>query len=325
MTTKNAVLKLLWENADAYVSGAELSRRLSVSRTAVWKAVEQLRGEGYQIRSVTNRGYCLSSDSGVLSEEGIRRTLKSPGVILEVFPSVGSTNTLLKERAAAGAPEGTVILSGAQTAGRGRLGRSFYSPPGTGLYMSLLLRPKLAAAESTDITACAAVAVAEAIEEAAGVPTGIKWVNDVLIRGKKVCGILTEASVDCESGMMNYVVTGIGINLRPPAGDFPEELRAIAGAIFEEDALPDQRCHLAAAVLDRFLGYYRCLSSREYAEGYRKRSVVLGKSIFLLSPGQEPVPARALDIDDDFALLVQLGDGSVKRVNTGEVSIRVAE
>lgn len=322
---KDDLLELLWKNVNGCLSDVELARKLSVSRTAVLKEVEQLRAEGYRIDSVSHQGYRLSADVDVLSEEGIRKTLKSPDVTIRVFPTIGSTNTVLKGMAADGAPEGTVLVAGEQTEGRGRVGRRFYSPAGTGLYMSVLLRPKMAAPEMVKLTACAAVAVAEVIEELSGAPAGIKWVNDVLVRGKKVCGILTEASFAGNNGPANYVVVGIGINARLPAGNFPEKLRGVAGAVFEGKGPPASRCRLAAEVLDRLLGHYRHLEERDVYENYRKRSVVLGRDIDLLSPGKDPVPAKALDIDRDFALLVRLGDGSVRRVGTGEVSIRPAE
>ncbi len=322
---KDAVLELLWRSRGCFLSGEELARRLSVSPAAVREEVERLRAVGYLIDAGPQDGFCLSPEEDRLSEAEIRKTLQSPGLVLQVFPSISSTNTVLKALAADGAPEGTVIVAGEQTQGRGRMGRRFYSPAGTGLYMSILLRPKIEPAEATKLTVCAAAAVAEAIEDLAGVSAGIKWVNDVLVRGKKVCGILTEASLGGENGPVNYVVTGIGINVRPPAGDFPEELREIAGAVFEEKGPPAARCRLAAAVLDRFLGYYRHLGAGDFYESYRKRSVVLGKDIWLLSPGKDPVPAKALDIDRDFALLVRLADGGLRRVQTGEVRIRPAK
>ena len=323
--TKEAILEYLWKNADTYISGAELARTLSVSRTAVWKAIEQLRLEGYIIESVTNRGYRLLSESDVLSEEGIRKHLRYKNLTLEVFKSISSTNTVLKGRAADGAPEGLALVAMEQTEGRGRMGRSFYSPSDSGVYLSLLLRPEISAVEATGITACAAVAVAEAIEELSGIPAEIKWVNDVLVRGKKVCGILTEASMDIESGLMSYVIVGIGINTSIPAGDFPEELQGVAGAIFDGGKLPELRCRMAAAVLDKFMGYYEHLSDKSFFDGYRERSVVLGKPINILAPGKAPVPAKALELDRDFALLVQLSDGRTERVNSGEVSIRVSD
>ena len=240
--TKEDLLTLLWQNADAYISGEELARRLSVSRTAVWKAIGQLREAGYNIESVSNRGYRLLSESDVLSEEGIRRHLKHQELELQVYKTITSTNTVLKALAAEGAPAGLALIAGEQTAGRGRMGRSFYSPADSGLYLSLLLRPNVSAVEATRLTACAAVAVAETIEELSGRPAQIKWVNDIFVDGRKVCGILTEASVDCENGMMHYVIIGLGVNTRVPAGDFPEELKGIAGAAFDANSIPELRC-----------------------------------------------------------------------------------
>ena len=325
---KDALLKLLAEHTDTYISGAELARLLSVSRTAVWKGIEALREEGYRIDSVTNRGYRLSSESDVLSADGIAQYLKTGGIRLQAYPTVSSTNTVLKSQAAEGAPEGTVIAAAEQTAGRGRMGRSFFSPPGSGLYLSILLRPRTSAAETTRLTAYAAVAVAEAIEGLAEVETQIKWVNDVYVDGKKVCGILTEASLDCERGMTDYAVVGIGINTRAPEGDFPPELREIAGAAFSGKTVPALRCRLAAAVVDRFFTFYRdeLPDTAGYCfEAYRRRSLVLGRHIRLHAFERPAEDAEALDIAPDFALLVRDSSSTVRRVSSGEVSVRLPE
>ena len=323
--TKDEILDILWQHADAYVSGTELARRLSVSRTAVWKGIEQLREEGYAIDSVTNRGYCLSSGSDVLREEGIRRYLRHQELRLEVFRSISSTNTVLKARAEEGAEEGLCLVAGEQTAGRGRMGRSFYSPPDSGIYLSVLLRPALRAVDATAVTACAAVAVAGAIESLAPVKTEIKWVNDVFVGGRKVCGILTEASLDCESGQVNYLIVGIGVNTHVPASDFPEPIRGIAGPAFGEEEIPELRCRLTAAVLDRLMDGCADLTDRSWFDEYRRRSLVLGKPISILAPDRDPVPAVALDIDRDFALIVRTEDGEIRRLNSGEVSVRPTE
>ena len=321
---KDQVLDCLWQARDEYISGAELAGRLGVSRTAVWKAMGQLRAQGYLIESVTNKGYRLSSHSDVLSEAGVKKYLKDQSLTLQVVDRVDSTNAAMKRMAAEGAPQGSVLIANEQSAGRGRMGRSFYSPPGTGIYMSLLLRPHTDAQRATLVTASAAVAVAEAIEQLAGEPVQIKWVNDVLFHGRKVCGILTEASMDFESGMIDYVVLGIGVNTAVPAEGFPEELKGIAGAAFGSARVPELRCRLAAEILDRFVGYYACLGSRACYEAYKSRSIVLGKDVQLISPGREPLPARVLDIDEDFALVVRTGDGRAQRINAGEISLRPA-
>ena len=313
--TREELLSFFWQNADSYISGEELAGRLQVSRAAVWKAVGQLRAEGYAIESVPGRGYRLLSASDVLSEEGIRRHLQHQELNLQVVRTITSTNTVLKPLAA----------EGEQTAGRGRMGRSFYSPAGTGLYLSLLLRPAMHAEEAVRLTACAAVAAAETIEELSGRETRIKWVNDILVDGRKVCGILTEASVDCENGMMNYVIIGLGVNLRDPEGGFPEELQSIAGTAFEAEQIPELRCRLAAGILDRLAAYAVKPSDPAVFEAYRCRSLGLGKAITVLAPAKDPVPAEALDLMEDYSLLVRYADGSTDRLNSGEVSVRSSE
>lgn len=320
--TKDRVLEALWADADSSISGEELAARLSLSRTAVWKAVEQLRREGYCIESAPRRGYRLLSKSDVLSEAGLRKVLKSPDLRLRCYDEISSTNTVLKELANRGEAAGLALVAGQQSAGRGRMGRSFFSPRDSGVYLSLLLRPQLPAAEATRITACAAVAVAETLEELSGRPAQIKWVNDVFMDGKKVCGILTEASLDCESGLVNYVIPGIGVNALVPDGGFPEELRDIAGAVFPERALPELRCRIAAGILDRL--WTTCGGDRiaDCFEAYRSRSLVLGREVDLLRSEQEPVPARVLDLERDYSLRVQLSDGREQRVRSGEVRVR---
>lgn len=322
--TKDLVLECLQKKTDEYVSGAEIAAELSLSRTAVWKAIEQLRADGYRIESVTNRGYRLSSESDVLSEAGIRKYLHSE-LKLKVYPTVTSTNTLLKAEAEQGAAEGTVIVAAEQTAGRGRMGRSFYSPAGTGIYMSILLRPQIPAADAGLITAGAAAAVADAVDALSESSTQIKWVNDVYLNGRKISGILTEGSIDCETGFLSYAIVGIGINITPPEGDFPEDIRAVAGAAFGEDAPTDLRCRLTAEVLERFLAYYADLQNVPFYDAYRRRSVVIGRQVRLIAPGREPEEAEVLDIDRNFALVVRDAYGQLRTVSSGEVSLRPLE
>ena len=316
--TRDEVLKALMDNADGYINGVELAKKLSLSRTAVWKAIGQLQKEGYEIESRHNKGYCLRSTGDVLSAGGIARHLRHKELRVHVYKSIDSTNTALKAQAAKGAEAGLALVAEQQTAGRGRMGRSFYSPAESGLYLSLLLRPTIPAAQAVRLTACAAVAAAETIEELSGRETRIKWVNDILVDGRKVCGILTEASVDCENGMMNYVIIGLGVNLRDPEGGFPEELQSIAGAAFEAEQIPELRCRLAAA-------YAVKPSDPAVFEAYRCRSLVLEKAITVLSAGKDPVPAEALDLMGDYSLLVRYADGSTGRLNSGEVSVRSSE
>ena len=323
--TKDRVLEMLWRSADRSVSGEELAAGLSLSRAAVWKAVEQLRAEGYLIESAPRRGYRLLSKSDVLSSPGIEKYLDAPGLRLRYVPEIGSTNTALKELANRGEAAGLALAAGRQSAGRGRMGRSFYSPEDTGVYLSLLLRPRMPAAEATRITACAAVAVAETLEELSGRPAQIKWVNDVFVAGKKVCGILTEASLDCESGLLHHAVVGVGVNVLEPAGGFPAELRDVAGAVFAERTLPELRCRVAAGILNRLWRFCGGEVPADCFAAYRDRSLVLGREVELLSPGREPLRARVLDPEPDYALWVRLSNGSERRVQTGEVRLRPLE
>ena len=255
-------------------------------------------------------------------EQEVRRWLRHQELTLRIEPSVGSTNTVLKDLAARGAPAGLVLLAEEQTAGRGRLGRSFYSPAGTGLYLSLLLRPSYCAEAATMLTPCAAVAVAETIEELSGSAAQIKWVNDVFVGGKKVCGILTEASMDSEGNLLRYVVVGLGVNVRAPEGGFPEDLGGVAGAAFGPGESPELRARLAAGILDRLMDLAQDPADPAVREAYRNRSMVLGQKIHVLSPGRDPVPAEAVDLGEDYSLLVRLDDGSLTRLRAGEVSLR---
>ena len=320
---KEEVLALLLERSGSFVSGAEVAESLSVSRSAVWKWVEQLRAEGYPIESVTNRGYRLDGDNDLLSAPGIRRHLRHGEADIRVFDSVDSTNAVAKRLASEGAAHGTAVVAGSQTAGRGRLGRSFFSPAGSGLYLSVILRPALPPTEATAITCCAAVATAKAVEAVTGRAAEIKWVNDVLLDGKKVSGILTEAAMSLETGLVDYVVAGIGVNTRPPEGGFPAELRNIAGALGAE-RLPELHCRLAAAIIDGLLDGCADLKSEALFAEYRRRSAVLGQEILVLAPGREPREALALDLGRDYSLLVRYPDGSSAALSSGEVSVRRA-
>ena len=263
------------------------------------------------------------SGGDVLSAPGIEAYIKTPGVFcIEVRKTVTSTNTLLREMAAAGVPEGTVLAAAEQTAGRGRQKRSFYSPEGHGAYFSLLLRPESQTRDCALITSAAAVAAARAIEEIIGVNVGIKWVNDLYAQGKKVCGILTEAVFGMESGFVESAVLGIGINITKPENGFPPEIADIAGALTDRTrGAGGERCRLIAAALDNFWGYYRNLAAREFLDEYRARSIVPGENIYVISD-ESRRPALAIAIDDNCGLIVRFEDGETATLNSGEVSIK---
>lgn len=323
MGTKEKLLALFEADKGKFFSGEELAARLAVSRTAVWKAVNSLRKEGYEIQAVQNKGYSLSVSTDILSIQGVEKYLNPEHsyIELEILPDIGSTNDYLREKAAQGKGEGYAVVAGAQTRGKGRTGHSFYSPADTGIYLSLLLRPKdCGPAQAVKFTTMAAVAACEAIEKVSHRSPQIKWVNDIYIDGKKVSGILTEASVSLENGSLEYVLLGIGINVYPPEKGFPQELRETAGSVFQERK-SDGKNQLAAGFLNRLMDIYTKEEIGEYAEEYRKRSMVLGKRIQILTPEGEK-GARALEIDKDCRLLVEYEDGNRELLRAGEIRIR---
>ena len=320
MQVKDRVLAALEASRGTYLSGQALAQQLQVSRNAVWKAISQLRESGYPIQAVSHRGYCLDVDSPLLSPQSIARHLTVPGLQVEVAQTVSSTNTLLRQRAEEGAQEGLVLAAVEQTAGKGRQGHSFFSPPDTGLYLSLLLRPKLSAQDALLLTTCAAAAVALAIEACAGVEAQIKWVNDVFCRGKKVCGILTEAALDLESGGLQYAIVGMGVNLFPPAGGFPADLPQ-AGAVYT--ARPqglESRSQLAGEILNQFFAFYPHLEEKPFFQAYRDRSLVLGREVTVLERGQT---RTALALDLNFSLQVREADGRERALASGEVRVKL--
>lgn len=326
MSVKEQVQKLLEENRDKSLSGQEIADRLGVTRAAVWKAVNALKKEGYQIEAANNRGYVLAQESDVLSESGIRMELEERyrDSEIHVYKEIDSTNQEVKRRAIDGAPERMAILSEQQSAGKGRKGRAFYSPAGTGIYMSVLFRPTVEQSKDVVlITTAASVAVCRAIRTVLGEEPEIKWVNDVYFRGKKVCGILTEAVSDFESGHIGTVVVGIGINYRVPDNGFPEEIRDIAGAVCGEDRMVPRNT-LVAAILNELYSLYEGLSERTFIEDYRKLSNVIGKKVRFTS-GESWVEAKALDVDRDGGLVVELENGEKQVLRTGEITLRLNE
>lgn len=326
MTLKEQVLNILEENKGKSISGTDLADKLFVSRSAIWKTIKALKNDGYEISAVTNRGYTLSKDSNILSKAGIMPFLNEKtknSTILDIRQTVTSTNTVLKEIALSGGKQGYVLIAQEQTAGKGRLGRSFYSPNNTGIYLSILLRPKMTIEDSLLITTSAAVAVSRAVEKLCSKEAKIKWVNDVFVDGRKICGILTESSLDFESGRLEYAVVGIGVNISKPESDFPDEIKNTAGG-FLESVKGNVRCKLIAEILNEFANQMENLSSRYYLDEYKRRSLLIGKDITVIKPSGNK-KAKAIDIDNKARLVVEYADKSIEHLSSGEVSIRLAQ
>ena len=323
MKTTQRVLELLEQNRGKAVSGEELAGIIGVSRNAVWKAIEDLRSTGIVIHAKTKRGYFLPDSDNSLSKEGIMTLLGSTSLKVDVRQTVTSTNDLLKQLAVNGEPAGYILIASEQTAGKGRFGRKFYSPNGSGLYISMLLRPDMKAEDSLFITTSAAVAVCRAIESVTGgrIRPMIKWVNDIFVNRKKVCGILTEAAVSFESGMLDYAVLGIGINITAPEGDFPEEIKDIATSLFGDMEQDNIRNRLAAELIRELEKLMADPLDKAYLEDYKRRQMLIDHDIIVIKNDQRR-PARALGIDKRARLNVRYEDGSTETLISGEVSIK---
>ena len=299
-----------------------MARELDCTRAAVWKAVKALQQEGYEIEAGPNKGYMLSEDNNILAEEGIRPLLRQPEVYLKLYQETDSTNRAAKQAAIAGeAGHGSVILACGQSCGRGRRGRSFYSPSQAGLYLSVILQPQGNLRESLLLTTEAAVAVYKAIRKVTGIELDIKWVNDLYYKGKKVCGILTEAITDFESGEIQYAVVGIGLNLYEEEGGYPPELREIAGGLYrnQREAEGVNRNRLAAEIVNCLLDETREL---KLLSEYLDRNMIPGHRIQILD-GQQSRSAYAVAICQDGRLKVREEDGSETLLAYGEISVIV--
>lgn len=326
MSVKDDVLAILMDNKGKHLSGEELARQLNVSRNAVWKAVKALGKEGYMISGVNNKGYCMTADSDILSKDIICKYIDKDivdKIDIEVYKVIDSTNTHLKNMALQGANEWKVIVAEEQTNGKGRMNRSFYSPSGTGIYMSILLRPDANSKEALFLTTMTAVAVADAIEKVMGINTGIKWVNDIYCNGKKVCGILTEASMDLESGKLDYAVIGIGINVKAPKEGFPEELKNIASSLDNENKsyIEDLRCKIVASVINNISANYKNFEQHDFVKKYREKSILIGKEVYILGDENKEM-LKVEDVDDNAYLVVRHKDGRIDKLFSGEVSAR---
>ena len=319
---KTKILAMLENHKNAYVSGEEIGNSFGVTRATVWKVVDDLRSEGYMISAANNKGYMMANFNDVLSKDNIEKNLADNTKIYRVIclDSVDSTNNYAKQLAMKGASHGTLIAANQQTAGRGRYGHHFESPPGTGLYMSLILRPSVDISQFQFITIADAVAVCLAIEDlypGSKDEIKIKWVNDIFFRGKKITGILTEAVTNIESGEIESVVTGIGINVSTT--HFTEEAGSIAGAIFEDGNFLFTRSELCARIADYVMDFAENLRNKKLINAYRERSLLTGKNITYMKDG-EKFSAKVEGIDDSGGLMIINKNATKDILRSGEVN-----
>lgn len=322
MNTKHRVLEIMEEHRGQSISGEYIAGLLNLSRNTIWKAINDLRNDGYVIEAVTNKGYRLTVENDKLSVEGMKPflTLFDIANNIKIYGEIDSTNREAKTQAIAGAPHGTAILAGTQTSGKGRRGRDFYSTPDSGLYMSLILHSEMLGFNNpTAVTAYAALCVCEAIEAICKLKPSIKWVNDIFLQGKKICGILTEAITEFESRHTSEIIVGIGINISTKTEDFPDELRGIAGSLYPDGRASVTRNCLAAEIINRILRVDR-ITEKQLFEQYKKRLFMLGTDVTVIQ-GEEHYTAKALDIDEYGRLIVRTQSGNTMTLVSGEVKI----
>ena len=360
MTTKEKVLELLL-NKENQVSGEDLAQHCGVSRTAVWKAINSLRSEGFNIEGTTNGGYVIKDNKDAFNKELFSSYFsenypKFKNSTIECFEEIDSTNTygkkLLAENGNFRQPDGqltefgkkynnAIIVAESQTAGRGRLGRTFYSPKKTGIYLSIIYGPKGGIKEPAKLTAFSAVAVCRAITKLYGgldsqngleIKPAIKWINDIFINGKKVCGILTEGFTNFETGTIEAAIIGIGVNIHDNPECFPKDVAKIAGGILGADEgstannKKEQggRCQLAALIAGEVLSVLE-EDTKSVMEEYKQLSFIIGQDVEIhpvIGDNKQNYNAKVIDIDNEASLVVQLPDGTKRTLSSGEISLK---
>jgi BirA family biotin operon repressor/biotin-[acetyl-CoA-carboxylase] ligase len=324
MTIDAQILKVLRAAAPGAISGAELSQELGVSRAAVWARIEELRSLGYEIEASPHQGYCLRGAPDVLHADDLVARLGKTKVVgrdIRVFRETTSTNDVIEKLARDGVKEGVVVFAEAQTKGRGRLGRKWISPARKGLWFSVLLRPDLRPQEATQLTVASATALRRAIGSQTGLKAEIKWPNDVLIRGKKVAGILTE--LHAEVDRVQHLILGIGVDVNLSAGDFPTEVRKLATSLKMEWGKPVARPELAVEILrelDR--DYARVCSDRfaAVAEEWEEHCATLGHEV-VIRAGARQMRGRAESLSEEGALLLRTDHGHLERIVGGDLTL----
>lgn len=312
MGTKEDVLKILINNADNFISGETLAKKLSKSRAAVWKAIKALQKQGYVIDAVTNKGYRLNEQNDIITQKSLKEFINFDADIL-YYPIIDSTNNEAKRLVSNGSNRPMLIVAEEQTNGRGRQGKSFYSPPLTGIYMTLVTHPMSKLTNAVTATTAASVAVCKAVEELTDLKPKIKWVNDVYLDDKKICGILTEAITDFETQTVSSVVIGIGMNIKTI--HFPDEVENAASL-----NVNISRVKLIAQIANN-LNRILCCDYGEFIDYYISHSMIIGEKINFIK-GSKITPATAIDIDSTGGLVVELENGKIATLRSGEISIR---
>lgn len=315
-------LLCLLKETDTYISGEDIGRELGVSRTSVWKHIAKLKEAGYNIEAVTNKGYKLMESADLVNELEIKDGLNTfvMGQNIVYFEETGSTIDDIRKLAQDGAPEGTIAIAEIQNAGKGRRGKSWVSPKGTGIWMSILLRPDIEPTEASKLTLIAGLSVCRAIRNITGLNALIKWPNDILLNNKKVCGILTELSAEIEK--INFVVVGVGINVNTV--DFAPELVGIATSLKNESGNKFLRKSIIQGFLKEFENYYgKYVKNNDFNDflyEYKSLCTTLGKDVDVIS--KNSFRGKAIDITNEGELIVRKDNGDEEVVFSGEVSIR---
>lgn len=324
MKNRDRVLQILYRKNGECVSSSEITGELGITRSAVFKIINELKKQGFDIESIHHRGYRLGNEKDIISPEIINEIIEKEGKNrrIQYFERVDSTNTFAKKILMEGESYPDIIIANEQEQGRGRLGREFYSPKGTGIYCSFILDPFIKIENSILVTVAASVAVSRAIEKVTKKDTRIKWINDIYIDDKKVCGILTEAVTDFETGIIGKIILGIGINFNTPSESFPDEITDRASSVFMDDTFGVTRNQLIAQLIIEIDECMNDIENDEIIRYYRNKSLVLGKMLEITYFGQEkPIQGKAVDIDRNGFLIIETKNGLLT-LNSGEVSIR---
>lgn len=318
---KQKILDILEQNRGGSISGNQIAKILNCSRTAVWKHIKQLKLEGFDIQSTTNKGYCLNILDDVFSKSAIKKYLPTDfsGDIF-IYDVLESTNTTAKS-IAENVKENTLIIAKQQIAGRGRYGRTFYSPSQSGIYLSLILKPKTNIKDASLITCMVAVSVVRSLKKLYNLDAKIKWVNDIYINGKKVCGILTEANINIETSSFDYIIVGIGININPPTEGYDENIKDIATSVCENTSLPVFKNQLIGEIVSDIINNLKHFASCNFMKEYKYHSFIIGKKVDLVSQNKTET-VTVLDITDNGRLKVIQKDNQIKEISSGEISLR---